>query len=232
LQPNVPVDHTPVVFLQKAQKRPIIPLDFDVVLPLRGWSLSPMNLPLPLLTAGWARLARCVSLSLLPALVSESTALASKMRSAAPAVGSKMHSGVHRMEPSVPYLRLVLPPPLRFQDPPPPIETLAHLAAGASPFPGGTQEELAAANRDAIAPAGEHQTGATSGAADPIVQEDVILPAGAPKRTANPVSILPDDTPRNVGAEDVLPFFQFPDVPPVPSSPSTLPPSSATYRQR
>jgi len=191
-----------------------------------------MNFSLPSLTAAWVRLARCVSLSLLPALASESVVLASNARSAAQSVGSKLQSGAHRMEPSVPYLTLVLPPPLRFQDPPPPIETLAHLAAAAPPFPGGAQEELAAANRDAMAPPGEHQAGTGSVTAAPTAPEDIIPPAGNAKRTANPVSILPDDTPRDVGAEDVLPYFQFPEAPLVPSSPSTLPPSSATYRQR
>jgi len=191
-----------------------------------------MNFPLPLLTAAWVRLARCVSLSLLPALASESVSMASSARSAAPSAGLKMHSRVHRMGPSEPYLTLVLPPPLRFQDPPPPIESPSHLATGAPPFPGGAEEELAAVNREAMVPAGEHASGTSSGPTDPIGQEDVILPAGNAKRTSNPVSILPDDTPRDVGAEDVLPYFQFPDVPPVPSTPYTLPPSSATYRQR
>jgi hypothetical protein len=57
-----------------------------------------------------------------------------------------------------------------------------------------------------------------------------------------PVSILPDDTRREIRAEDVLPFFQFPGAPDsgalvVPfttSSPrgTTAPPSSATYKQQ
>ena len=58
-----------------------------------------------------------------------------------------------------------------------------------------------------------------------------------------PISILPDDTPRDLRAEDVLPFFQLPMdpgggpgasvvVPFTPASPAgaTVPPSSATYQ--
>ncbi len=59
-----------------------------------------------------------------------------------------------------------------------------------------------------------------------------------------PLSILPDDTKREVRPEDVLPFFQLPQssagvsvgvgIPFTPAQPSgtSLPPSSATYQQR
>lgn len=69
------------------------------------------------------------------------------------------------------------------------------------------------------------------------IAESVKTPATAPSSDSTPVSILPDDTPRDVHAEDVLPYFQRPNgersangiaVPFTPASP-TLPQSSATY---
>ena len=49
-------------------------------------------------------------------------------------------------------------------------------------------------------------------------------------RPGTPAANLPDDTPRPVGPEDVLPFFRFPaSQPPAPPAPGPLPHSSATY---
>jgi hypothetical protein len=72
--------------------------------------------------------------------------------------------------------------------------------------------------------------------------EDTELNGIQPHSTLKPVSILPDDTKREIHAEDVLPFFQFPGAPDsvgiaVPFSTSqprgtTAPPSSATYNQQ
>jgi hypothetical protein len=49
-------------------------------------------------------------------------------------------------------------------------------------------------------------------------------------------SIIPDDIRPRVRMEEFLPFFQLPGpsapTPPVPASPDTVPPSSATYRQK
>ena len=63
-----------------------------------------------------------------------------------------------------------------------------------------------------------------------------------PSSNLKPVSILPDDTKREIRAEDVLPFFQFPGAPEsgavaVPFTTSqprgtTAPPSSASYKQQ
>ena len=66
-----------------------------------------------------------------------------------------------------------------------------------------------------------------------------------PQPRESGVSILPDDTRRDIRAEDVLPFFQFPAgndasnagtvvVPFTPAAPTgpTMPPSSATYKQQ
>lgn len=93
-------------------------------------------------------------------------------------------------------------------------------------------QELAASNRDAaLAATGSH--GQTNASAESATSDS--QPGGATKSsvpTPSLIRILPDDTPRDVGAEDVLPYFQFPGTVPTPPSPATLPPSSATYRQR
>lgn len=57
---------------------------------------------------------------------------------------------------------------------------------------------------------------------------------------SKPISILPDDTRREIRAEDVLPYFQFPGsadsgtaIPVIINqAPAAAPPSSATYRQQ
>lgn len=58
---------------------------------------------------------------------------------------------------------------------------------------------------------------------------------------SKPVSILPDDTRREIRAEDVLPYFQFPGssdsgaiaIPVIINqAPAAAPPSTATYRQQ
>ncbi|MFT3868645.1 MAG: hypothetical protein QM715_09110 [Nibricoccus sp.] len=54
---------------------------------------------------------------------------------------------------------------------------------------------------------------------------------------SKPISILPDDTRREIRAEDVLPYFQFPGSADSSSviinpAPAAAPPSTATYRQQ
>jgi hypothetical protein len=220
------------LFLQNRRTAPITDWVSMPSYRASGGSLSHMNFSSPLLFAAWARLARRVSLTLLPALASESMVSVVHGATTARATSSRMQSGSSRSAPSVPYLTLLLPPPLRFQDAPPPIDTTAHLAAAAPPSPSGPLEELAVSNRDAavtstIAP------GQSPSASEPVTSEGVQNEAVTPQAPRpSLVKILPDDTPRDVGAEDVLPYFQFPGTPPAAPTPSTLPPSSATYRQR
>jgi hypothetical protein len=170
----------------------------------------------PILQSQLLRLLVC---TLLPACIQEAVA-GTHIRSDA---------GVARSSPapvSAPYLRVCLPPPLRFADPVELVEPVARTTvAGGPPHPSGLTEEIAASNHDEALTAGPS---AKAGTSAPGTVSDVILPKLAPI-VAPGVSVLPDDTPRDIRAEDVLMYFQYAQ----PAVPSTLPPpSSATYQQK
>ncbi|MFT3783362.1 MAG: hypothetical protein QM790_15230 [Nibricoccus sp.] len=137
-----------------------------------------------------------------------------------------------------PYLVMVGPSVLRFADP----EVLpsAEPIMPAKPkVPPATEEgpPKPAANLNSGQPA----TGPGTEQRSPTTEPNSTTPDGT-----KPVSILPDDTRREIRAEDVLPFFQFPGgaetggggaviaVPLTENQPQrpTAPPSSATYRQQ
>lgn len=197
-----------------------------------------------------ARLVRLAVCTLLPAFIQE--AVAGGMQR--PSFGRS--SAVHLPPPvppapvpqSSPYLLVCLPPPLRFAEPVEPADPVSGLpTALGPPHPAGLLEEIAALNQQAamaapsaaVAPAASSagspaipvaatpapSPSSAPAAADPAAP--VAGPAAAPPQTG--ISILPDDTPRAIRAEDVLVYFQFPAA-----SPSNgLPPrSSATYRQQ
>ncbi|CAM2821746.1 hypothetical protein [Rariglobus hedericola] len=175
----------------------------------------------PILQSQLVRLLVC---ALLPACIQEASAGSLTTR---PRVRSD--AGAARSSPaplSSPYLLVCLPPPLRFAEPVE-IGDVAHRTAHivGPPHPAGITEEIAASNHDAAlttAPAAP----ATVNPAEtsPDVIPPVVAPLGVPG-----VTILPDDTPRDIRAEDVLMYFQYAR----PAPPNTLPPpSSATYQQK
>lgn len=167
-----------------------------------------------------AWLARAVSLALLPALASETTAR-DRLPSSSPQPGQRQATlGWSAIRANRPYLAVVLPPPLRFEAPPPPVDS--HIPSAAPPKPGGPAEETASANRDSVAPAPDPAAASVAAPPPPLAPPP---PAALPLPPA--VSVLPDDTPREIQAQDVLPYFQFPGTPP-----PLPPPSSATYRRR
>jgi len=143
-----------------------------------------------------------------------------------------------------PYLLAVGPPPLRFEQAPPPPDLSTRPATGAPPLP-AVIEEMVATNT-ASARSVTPSRGSEGAAVDPrqtspadSAQTLVEVPAKAPGKKEAP-ALLPDDTQRDIRPEEVLPFFQFPGsggttivVPAVPVSPesSRLPVSSAVYRQ-
>lgn len=193
----------------------------------------------PLLLAVWAGVARCISLALLPALTSEAVAVTVHQRGGARPRGFESSSDLPAPG-SAPYLAVVLPPPLRFKEVLPPPDLANHPAAAAPPRPGGAREEVAASNRDSIVPiTAEKAPEAVVQPTEPEEPMPAALKAPAGEMSV-PVPILPDDTPRDVRAEDILPYFQYPGalpreavVVPVPANPATgrpLPPSSATYQ--
>jgi hypothetical protein len=131
-----------------------------------------------------------------------------------------------------PYLAMIGPAPLSFasgERPLPPEPVLPALPK----TPNNT------ANSAQKSPVGTTNSTAIS---TPSSSEATDLNATITTTSEKPISILPDDTRREIRAEDVLPFFQFPGAPDggalaVPfttSSPrgTAAPPSSATYKQQ
>ncbi|HRE83022.1 MAG TPA: hypothetical protein PLN52_18395 [Opitutaceae bacterium] len=185
-----------------------------------------------LFTSG-SRLTRCVALTLLPILGSECHALTQPQRGAAQRRISPSVLSVTNAYRSTPYLALILPPPLHFRLAPPPIDPALRLTAGAPPRPGGALEDVAAANQDsAITHPEDTDTTDNSPPETAVTETPSVEIRSAPTRKVTPVSIIPDDTPREIHAEEVLPFFQYPGSVPNAPTAGSLPPSSATYRQR
>ncbi len=131
------------------------------------------------------------------------------------------------------YLAMIGPAALRFADAPPPLPPEPVLPKPPKPQPPPPEVDLAAAAQIAVT--------------EPVVKPIPVAPESAVSATPlpnqpKPIAILPDDTKQEIRAEDVLPFFQYPGaadssslaVPFTTSQPrgSTVPPSSATYRQQ
>lgn len=142
-----------------------------------------------------------------------------------------------------PYLAVLGPPPLRFADAIPPPDLSVRPAVGAPPVP--TAETAGA---PATVPT-ETSAETPGSAALPTQAPDASAPEStaplpsSPETGRTPVPILVDDTRPRVKTEDFLPFFVFPaqgGAPQVvvpasavaPSPGTTLPASSATYRQQ
>lgn len=187
-----------------------------------------------------AKLSRCLSLALLPALASEARAISQPQRkqnvraavpgAATPKVGA------------VPYLAALGPLPLRFARPGP--EPTAEPPSPPEPKPVAPPALPAAVAKkpDDAAPDATPDTPATG---DKPTDTPEQKPTPEPAESFQPaLPILPDDTKRELHPEDVLPFFRYPNasgdnrvevVVPVtnnPSQPNRLPPSSATYQQK
>lgn len=126
------------------------------------------------------------------------------------------------------YLENLGTPPLRFAPPPP--EIVARPVAS---------ETVSSSVLEPIAGMPEESATAPLSAVGETLPSETNPAAEKPKL----LSILPDDTPRELRAEDVIPYFQLPrertdlgdgNQPFSPAQPasSTLPPSSATYQQK
>jgi hypothetical protein len=172
-----------------------------------------------------------------------------------PALASKVNTqrGVLPPPPddeSRPYLQVIGPTPLRFEETLPPPDLTVRPPAGAPPKPeatagpdvvpskpaasAGTPQQRAAAAAAAVAAAknpAATRTASTSVSAGPGATADAAPPPPPP------APIIPDDVPAAVHPEDFLPYFQYPGSAPradgvrQPPAPAPLPPSSATYTQ-
>ncbi|ATC64068.1 hypothetical protein CMV30_08945 [Nibricoccus aquaticus] len=189
-----------------------------------------------------AKLSRCLSLALLPALASEAHAAVvgqpqrkQNVRAAQPGLVDKRGA--------VPYLAALAPLPLRFARPGPE-------PAYEPPTPPEPKPVVAAITPDAKPekPSEEKPASSSPAANNPTPQPE--QPAAPVSEFSEPLlqpplPILPDDTKRELRAEDVIPFFIYPTAPAsgearvnviVPlntsQSQSTPPPSSATYQEK
>lgn len=141
---------------------------------------------------------------------------------------------------SVPYVRAMGSPALRFRDAPvPPPDLVVRPVAGGPPQPAApaanSAPKIAESAAPAPSPAPAEKPAVESAQAIPSV------PGGLAAPTTPPPSILPDETRPKVREEDFLPFFQFPasrdvtviaPIPASPPAPGPAPTSSATYRQQ
>ena len=142
------------------------------------------------------------------------------------------------------YLVALGAPPLRFQEPVP-----AAALAIRPPIPGAlpsSEQDLAVEYSESpLAPMSQESFALSTPPSLPLDHEfdeqaDSEDPDVAPARSPRP--ILPDEMRPQARPEDFLPFFQIPaahpddvtvftPVPRTPAAPSSLPTSSATYRQ-
>jgi hypothetical protein len=205
-----------------------------------------------------AKLSRCLSLALLPALASEGRAAViggqpqrkHTIRAAQP--GTPSSSSITVVKPRsgpVPYLAALAPLPLRFarpgpeptDEPPAPPEPKPAIVAPAEPSPAsdGKLEKLPE-EKPAATPSAETSP-------PPATQPEQPSSEFSEPLSRPPLPILPDDTKRELRAEDVLPFFIYPVAPSTgdtgarvvipltsgqPQSDPPAPPSSATYQQK
>lgn len=186
-----------------------------------------MTLGFMSLLNGGTQFRRLLPLGVLMALTTSAWALTT------PRVASVPHAPANNRcagTGSMPYLSKLGAAPLRFAPPAAePVERPAAVDAHCSPSVGPTIEALTA-NPVPIASAGLPGAGKSSSTSEP------------PRKL---LSILPDDTPHEVRADDVMTYFQLPrqnerptgsgiNLPFAPAQPggSTLPPSSATYQQK
>lgn len=163
-----------------------------------------------------ARISRSLALGLVAITATQAYALSMPQRLFG--VGSSHEYVCPRPTIVLPYLAQVGPTPLRFAPPPPePVERPAPVEVKAAPAATAAPEPVSTTPSVSTPTAAPHEA--------PV--------AAGPK----PVSILPDDTPHEVRAEDVLPYFQLPRQSDrhetsgvnMPFTPA-LPQSSATYQ--
>lgn len=187
-----------------------------------------MTLESNYLLASRARLARFFALSLCAACVAQAapeSTLSLEIRW--PVVVKPSNPPVAPTSQSLPYLASVGAPPFRFAPPPP---------------------EAVARPEPLVTPAIVDPTAATTEST--VLIEDPVTahppePAQLVDTSPKMLRILPDDTPREVRAEEVMSYFQLPqererpsasdsNLPFVPVQPAgpTLPTSSATYQQK
>ena len=174
-------------------------------------------------------------------------ALASKVNTQNPSLPPPPEHGSSR-----PYLQVIGPPPLRFEDVLPPPDLSVRPPAGAPPRPNPPATVDVVPARTAAAPAATKSVptvtaGPASPASAPLTPAPAPVSAPASASAGNgtsgngsPAPILPDDVPASVRPDDFLPYFQYPGATQQPEPrygrgreqpPAPQPTSTATYNQ-
>jgi hypothetical protein len=179
----------------------------------------------PHLPMGARRALHCLSLLLLPTLVPSSMPAVGRQRSSL-GVAADCQEGEQS-----PYLPLVGPPPLRFQDASPPPDLSAKPPAAAPPQPHLTQAE------STVKMANSAASNSAPALKPPEANAKDAISESTEPSTSEPVTIIPDTVKPQVQAEDFLPYFLIPGTTksdgqgPSGPQPGQLPPSTATYTQ-
>lgn len=123
-----------------------------------------------------------------------------------------------------PYLKVTMPPPLRFHEPKPPSDLTKPVALDIPPLaadglkPGEAELKIVAPPEPTI----------VETPSEPVEQPEEIPVESTPA----PAPILTDETRIPMRIEDFLPYFEAPSQAPRAAQPASHPPSSATYRQQ
>jgi hypothetical protein len=190
----------------------------------------------PLSPAGLSKALNCLLLGLLPVTATVNAFALTRIRP--PGSGAELHNAG-----GIPYLSTVGAPVLRFRSPPLPPAPPLPLHAGLAPVLRDASEDATVLTKDD--PAQPDPLASSDPAVGPTKAEPQNSPDPSPGQTRQPQPILRDSLAPTIRAEDFLPFFQIPgsardsaDVtllapatPMAPAAPTTIPPSSATYRQ-
>lgn len=190
----------------------------------------------PLSPAGLSKALNCLLLVLLPVTATDNAFALTRIRP--PGSGAELHNAG-----AIPYLSTVGAPPLHFRSPPLLPAPSTPLHASPAPIIRDASEDATILTKDDAAQS--NSLASSNPVASPSKDELPNLREPIPGQTNGPQPILRDSLAPTIRAEDFLPFFQVPGsgresadvtllvpVPPAaPAAPTTIPPSSATYRQ-
>lgn len=190
----------------------------------------------PLSPAGLSKALNCLLLVLLPVTATDNACALTRIRP--PGSGPELHNAG-----AIPYLSTIGAPPLHFRSPPLPPAPSTPIHASPAPIIRDASEDVTILTKTEDAPS---NPSALPNSASDLPNDGRLNPQDPiPAHSKVPEPILRDSLAPTIRAEDFLPFFQIPgsgrdsaDVmllvpvsPGVPAAPTSIPPSSATYRQ-
>jgi len=190
----------------------------------------------PLSPAGLSKALNCLLLVLLPVTAIDNANALTRIRP--PGSGPELHNAG-----AIPYLSTIGAAPLHFRSPPLPPAPATPLHATPAPIVRDASEDATIMVKDETTPS--NALASSNPAIGPTKEERPASQDPIPGQSKGPQPILRDSLAPTIRAEDFLPFFQIPGsgrelgdvmllgpVPPAaPAAPTSIPPSSATYRQ-